>query len=208
MKTSGRLYLMAAGLLLSSVGCTGPSRETKPPCCRQDAAAPVQATNSLTPGSLYQVESIWTNDAGKMLRLSDFRGRPRIITMFFANCQSACPLLVADMRRIEKALPENLRSKVGFILVTFDPERDTPEALQKCRNDHHLGENWTLLRGNPDDVLELAALLGVKYKKAGAGQFFHSNLITILDRNGEIAFQQIGLDQDPRPAVTALQKLP
>ena len=59
----------------------------------------------------------------------------------------------------------------------------------------------------PDDVLELAALLGVKYKRDARGQFAHSNVITVLDANGEIVSQQIGLNGDAAPTATAVQKL-
>ena len=57
-------------------------------------------------------------------------------------------------------------------------------------------ERWTLLRGSPDDTLELAALLGVKFKREAGGQFAHSNLITVLDERGEIIQQVVGLNQD------------
>jgi cytochrome oxidase Cu insertion factor (SCO1/SenC/PrrC family) len=50
-------------------------------------------------------------------------------------------------------------------------------------------ERWTLLRGGADDVRELAALLGVNYAEDARGQFAHSNLITLLNADGEIAFQ-------------------
>jgi len=45
-------------------------------------------------------------------------------------------------------------------------------------------------------VLELAALLGVKYKASANGQFAHSNVITVLNAKGEIVHQQIGLNED------------
>src|SRR5262249_5586746 len=103
------------------------------------------------------------------------------------------------------ALPENLRTNVGFVLVSFDSERDTPAALHKYRLEHQLDSGrWTLLHGKPDDVLELSALLGVKFKKDAQGQFMHSNVITFLNSEGEISFQETGLNLSP--AVVA-QKL-
>jgi protein SCO1/2 len=69
---------------------------------------------------------------------------------------------VSDLQRIEAALPENLRTNVGFTLISFDSTRDTPATLQAYRAKRELStQNWTLLRGEPDDVRELAALLGV-----------------------------------------------
>jgi protein SCO1 len=128
--------------------------------------------------------------------------------MFFASCQNACPILVHDLTRIEAALKPELRGKVGFTLVTFDTRRDTPDALAKFREVRNLPVgNWTLLHGESDDVLELAALLGVKYKEEATGQFAHSNIITVLNADGEIVHQLIGLGQDINTTVRELEKL-
>jgi len=136
------------------------------------------------------------------------RGKPQVLVMFFAQCEFACPILLHDLKKIEAALPENLRDEVGFTLITFDVQRDTVEALHKYRETHQLStRRWTLLRGATDDVRELAALLGVNYRQDARGQFAHSNLITILDREGEIVKQVKGLNTAPDEAVAALQKL-
>jgi len=91
---------------------------------------------------------------------------------------------------------------------TLPTARDTPGALADYRHTRHLpAERWTLLRGRPDDVLELAALLGIKYKEDARGQFAHSNVITILNSQGEIVQQRIGLNQDIQETVRLIQQL-
>jgi len=174
----------------------------KSACCVKESVG----TGAISDRSLYQLESTWTNDAGAAIKLPSLSGRPQIVTMFFARCQFACPLLVHDMSKIEAALPVDLKGKIGFVLVSFDSDQDTPEALAQFRRDHELPSNWTLLRGAPDDVLELSALLGVKFKKDSAGQFAHSNVITLLNTKGEIVYQQIGLNRDPAQLIAALEK--
>ncbi len=192
--------------VLCIVGMRGTASNTtpsnKPPCCTNE----VTGSGPLSDRSLYQLDSTWTNDAAVPLRLDSLRGRPQIVTMFFAKCEYACPILVHDMKRIESALPLNVRTNIGFVLVSFDSERDTPEALAVYRKNHALAPNWTLLRGVQDDVLELAALLGVKFRKDSRGQFAHSNVITVLNAKGEIVLQETGLNHDPGPIVVAVQK--
>ena len=190
--------LVSAGLAAEPVT---PS-SSKPDCCAKElpAAAP------LSDRSLYQLDSSWTNDAGAALKLAALRGRPQLVTMFFASCQFTCPILVDDLKRIEAALPQSVRTNVGFVLVTFDSDRDTPKALAAYRKVHGLPSNWTLLRGAPDDVLELGALLGIKYKKDLRGQFAHSNVITVLDAGGETVRQIIGLNRDASDAVKAIEQ--
>jgi protein SCO1/2 len=67
-----------------------------------------------------------------------------------------------------------------------------------------LGDDWVLLHGQSDDVRELAMVLGVKFAKDSRGQFAHSNLITVLNPEGEIAFQRAGLTGDISAAIKAL----
>ncbi|MEW6157170.1 MAG: SCO family protein [Verrucomicrobiota bacterium] len=203
----GRVALAGAmaGLLLSAGlgGCRFESKtEEAAACCK--TAEPAAAFSDQ---SLYLLDSTWTNDAGHAVRLSNFQGRVQVLTMFFANCSYACPILVHDMQRIEDALPAEIRSKVQFVLVSFDTERDTPSTLKKYRELRQLpGESWSLLTGKPDDVLELAALLGVNFKQEASGQFAHSNIITILNGKGEIVHQQIGLNEDRQASVEAIRR--
>ncbi len=177
--------------------------EDKPPCCRE-----VAATAPPTDKSLYQLESKWTSDAGREVKLGVLRGRPQIVAMFFTTCEYACPIIVENMKAIEQALPDALRSKVDFLLVSFDVARDTPEALKAYRAKSQLAiARWTLLRGKEDDVRELAALLGINYQRDAKGQFSHSNVITVLNSEGEVAFQQEGLNKDARETVAAIEKM-
>jgi len=172
-------------------------------CC-----SPVESAAPFTEKSLYQVSSTWTTDSGKQIKLGALCGRPQVVVMFFANCQYACPLLVHDLQLIEAALKPAQRARIGFTLVTFDPKRDTTDALAEYRRVHDLpAERWTLLRGEPEDVQELAALLGVRYKQDARGQFAHSNVITILNAQGEIVHQQVGLSQDLKESVRVLARL-
>lgn len=195
--------IISIGVLHSlSFHSRGATNSTKSACC-----APELHKGKVTDASLYQVDSTWTNDAGKQIKLSSLAGRPQVVTMFFASCEYACPILAHDMTKLEAALPDAVRTNVGFVLITFDSERDTPSALAKYRKTRSIPEHWTLLTAGPDDILELAALLGVKFKKDARGQFAHSNLITILNSEGEIAAQQVGLNRDPSETAKLLKEL-
>jgi len=169
-------------------------------CC---AVAP-KAEVALSGRSIYQVEAEFTNDAGERMTLAALRGRPVVLAMFFANCTYACPLLVSDMARLRAALPEGLREDVQLVLVSFDAERDTPEALKAYRERVGLDAQWTLLHGSAESVQELAMVLGVKYKREASGEYAHSNLLTVLDRGGEVVKRVEGLQQPVAAAARAL----
>jgi protein SCO1/2 len=176
--------------------------DEKPSCCADEKAP--NATAPLTARSLYQLDAMWTNDAGKPVQLAGLRGRPVVLTMFFASCGYACPMLVRDMQRLRETLPENVRTKAQFVLVSFDTARDTVAALKEYRNTRGLDDSWTLLRGDANSVQELAMLLGVKFKQDAQGNFSHSNVITILNAEGEIAHQRAGLMGDVSEAAKAV----
>lgn len=200
------LLFAASGLLLAggaTLRAEPGTNACRPSCC---SALPT-AAGKLSNQSLYQLDSTWTNDSGQAVKLESLRGRPQVVCMFFASCQYACPLLVQQMKQIEADLPEKLRATVGFVLVSFDTERDTPTALHAYRVQHDLAAGrWNLLRGNADDVLELAALLGVKFRKDAQGQFSHSNVLTVLNAEGEIAFQETGLSVPTKRVVERLSQ--
>jgi protein SCO1 len=192
MKTIA-LFLLLATLASGAEGPAAACCKEKPDakeaaCCATPMdAAPYSAR------SLYQTEVAFTNDAGQPFRLGELRGRPVVLTMFFASCGYACPLLVTDMQAIRAKLPAEIRESAAFVLVSFDVERDTPAALAAYRGQRGLGSDWILLHGDDDAVRELAALLGVKYKLEAGGGFSHSNLITVLNREGEVTHQRSGL---------------
>ena len=174
-----------------------------PPCCWE----------GLPPGkyseqSLYRLSSVWTSDVGREVKLEVLRGRPQVLALFFTSCEHSCPLIVADMKSIERALPGTMRGKVDFLLVSIDPDRDTPEALRAFREKHLLAtEHWSLLRGTPEATRELATMVGFNYQPGSPTQFAHSLLVSIVNPAGDIIYQQAGVNRPPQDAVAVLTKL-
>jgi protein SCO1/2 len=153
------------------------------------------------------VESTWTTATEQSLRLGDLQGKVQVLAMVYTTCESACPIIVSLMQLIEAALPPVLRPDVGFVLVTFDPARDTPGVLSAYRARMHLDpRSWLLLSGHPDDVLELATLLGIIYKRDQSGGFIHSNVLTVLNKAGEIVHRHEGLQQDMTSTLEAIRR--
>jgi protein SCO1/2 len=182
-----------------------PSTARKHACCEAAACvAEAAAPAALSAKSIYQLDSRWTNDAGAEVALASLRGRPVVIAMFFAHCEYACPVLVSDLQRLRASLPAGIRERAQFVLVSFDSARDTPAALHAYREQGGLDASWTLLHGDVNSVQELAMLLGVKFKQDPRGQFSHSNLITVLNDEGEIAYQRAGLMGDVSEAAKAV----
>ena len=80
--------------------------------------------------------------------------------------------------------------------MSVDPERDRPEVLQALARAHGVDESrWRFLRTPDDSVREIAAVLGVKYRRLPNGGFNHSSIITVLDPSGVIQTRVEGLGQ-------------
>jgi len=170
-------------------------------------AAP--AAEPLASESLYALSSTWTDARGAKLTLASFRGHPVVLAMVYTSCQASCPLVVSDLQVVEARLSPKLREQTRFVLVSFDPARDTPARLLEFAASRKLDlSRWSLLTGSEEAVRELAAVLGVRYRPTGTGDYLHSNVITVLSRDGVARHRQTGLKQDPAPTVAALEALP
>lgn len=157
-------------------------------------------------GSLYHLPGSWTDQHGRAMSLSDLAGRVQVVAMVYTHCTFACPRILAQMKAVEGRLPPGADDDVGFVLVSIDPERDTPDRLRRFADDTRLDpRRWTLLSGSDADVLALSVLLGVKYRSTGDGDFAHSNVVTVLDREGAVAGRVEGLSADPGPVLAAIE---
>ena len=156
--------------------------------------------------SIYHVNSTWKNQQDHEMSLEDLRGEVQVVAMVYTHCEYACPRILADMKRIQQALSETALQQTNFVIVSIDPQRDTPERLYDFAHENNLSDDsWTLLNGSDGDVLELAALLGVKYKRISDSDFSHSNMISVLNREGEIIHQRKQLSNDQSDITQAIE---
>jgi len=157
--------------------------------------------------SIYHLPGTWQTAEGESLELSQLRGQPVILAMIYTTCEQVCPIIVEHMKEIEAELGPEDRNEVRFVLASIDPERDSVEAMQAYARKRKLDpDRWTLLRGAPERIRELAATLGVRYKQLPDQSFSHSNTITLLDRGGEVVDQRKRLDEPLEPLVASLQR--
>jgi len=155
--------------------------------------------------SIYQLDSPWVEDNGRKMQLDALEGDMQFLALIYTTCTGVCPVTVKSMQMFSRNMPADIKGKIRFLLVTVDPEHDTLAILRDYRRDMKLDRHWKLLRGSPEDVRELAAVLGFNYEQIESGQFAHSNLVTILDRRGEIVHQQNDFASDTRPVIEAIR---
>lgn len=174
-------------------------------CCTTTASG--TNVGKISGESVYNLNSTWKTDKGESVPFNHFQGKITVAAMVFTHCASACPRIVADIQRIEQALLPEERKQVRFLLISMDPERDTPERMQEFAEQFQLNGEWTLISSNEDATMEMANILGVRVKKLSDGGFDHSNVIHVINSAGIIIYQQQGLAVDPAETVVAVQQL-
>ncbi|MBO1520063.1 SCO family protein [Oceanisphaera pacifica] len=163
------------------------------------AAVNVQA--ALPGDSIYQLNSQWQDRKGHSLNLPELAGKKQIIALIYTDCITACPVIVADMKSIQDALTPEQQAKLGFVLVSLTPARDTPKIMRHFAKKRVLDEHWTLLSGDDDKVRTLAMALNIQYMGLPDGEVAHSNAITVLDEQGRLQLQQVGLPKGPEALI-------
>lgn len=175
------------GLLILLIGLQSCNSQKK----NETATANKKTISDL---SIYNLPSQWTTQDNKNIEMKDLKGKVLVMVMIYTSCKSACPRLVADMRHIEERIPENLKDKVQLVLVSIDPTVDTPKRLKDFSIENKMNNNqWLFLRSTEENTREFAAVLAVNYKKISPIDFSHSNIISVFNADGELAFQQEGL---------------
>ena len=134
--------------------------------------------------SIFQLGHKWTSHQNKSYSLKDLGGLPAVVTMTFASCPGACPLMASDMKSFDRQLSKKEKKKIRYITFSIDPARDTPVALSEFYKKMKLDNRWLLMTSNTDQVREMAAVLGFSYKDIGGGDFTHSTSLFLLSSDG------------------------
>lgn len=120
---------------------------------------------------------------------SEFSGKYVFITFIYTACTDVCPELELNMAQVYERIPEHyIGEDIVFLSISFDPERDTPETLEKYRSYFNSdGETWRMAR-IPDES-ELKNLLdefGVVVIPDDSGNFTHNSAFYLVDPQGTL----------------------
>lgn len=155
--------------------------------------------------SLYDLHEQLANQDGLAVGLDVHRDHKVLVTMFYGSCPATCPLIIDTLRAVEKKLDASQRSDLRVLLVSFDPEQDTAEALRELATSRRIDTSrWTLARADAAAVRRIAAALEIQYRHLPGGQISHANVITVLGHDGEILARSTGLGSADVNLVRAL----
>ncbi|HEX4922551.1 MAG TPA: SCO family protein [Bdellovibrionales bacterium] len=157
--------------------------------------------------SVFHLRGDWQDQDGKRVTLGDLKGRVSAVALVYTSCQYSCPLIIEEFGKIKAKLSPAALQKTSFVLISMDPKRDTPAALKIFAAKRKLDLSlWRLLTAASErPVREFSAVIGANIKKTG-DDFAHSNLITVLDTQGVIAFTKMNIGQQVDETAAAINK--
>jgi protein SCO1 len=121
------------------------------------------------------------------VQLAQWKGKVLLVSFVFTTCNGSCPATTHRMAAVQQELKrQNLwkTSDVQFVSITLDPERDTPDALQRYMKLYDLDNaGWSFVTGPRETVGETIAAWGMWTKAAANGQLDHPSRIFLLDRS-------------------------
>ena len=111
-----------------------------------------------------------TDENGQPFKLSDLRGKWILLAYGYTHCPDVCPLTLSRLREVKRTVDAN-GDRVQVVFVTIDPERDTPDIMQKYVShfDQPFPQKFKGLSGTPAEIAAAAKPYNVNYEKKETG---------------------------------------
>jgi protein SCO1/2 len=134
---------------------------------------------------------------GRSVRFYDdlVAGRIVAINMMYAECAGICPMMTANLVKVQEALGPRVGRDIFMYSITLQPDVDTPEVLRRYVEHHGVGPGWQFLTGRPAEIDLLRRKLG----------FYDPDPVLDRDKSNHAGIVRVGNDaHDIWCAVTAL----
>lgn len=131
------------------------------------------------------------NQEGVPVTEETYKGHPTLIYFGFTYCPDVCPMTLVTVKRAYDRLPEGV-APPQTLLISIDPERDTPEALSKYVSTKVFPENLQGLTGTPEQVRAAADAFLADYSRIeqpdseGGYSMDHTSLLYLMDEDWKL----------------------
>lgn len=150
-----------------------------------------------------------TNGAGETVTEADFSGRPALIYFGFTHCPDVCPISLYLVEQALETLGPAAR-RLQTALITVDPERDDPAAMQAYAATEGFPAGLVGLTGEPEAVREVLRRYGVTAIKDpledGGYNVSHSSFLYILNARGQVAGMVTTIGKTPEEIAACVQQ--
>ena len=146
---------LAAGALSTAAAATEPHKWA--PVTQESARKRLQERN------LPNIPLI--THEGKRVLFYDDLVKDKVVTLnfFFSHCDEICPLVTANLAKVQKLLGDQVGRDIHMYSFTLKPEEDNVEAIRNYRKSFGAGPGWTFLTAKPEDMEKLRRAIGFTY---------------------------------------------
>ena len=129
-----------------------------------------------------------TTDHGQKVSLKDYKGMVVLLYFGYTFCPDVCPATLSELSKALEILG-NQADKVQTIMISVDPERDTPEILADYVA--HFHPSFIGVTGSPEEIAQVATLYGIFYEAhedtAATGYLVdHTATVMVIDQTGHL----------------------
>src|SRR5262249_5943010 len=142
------------------------------------------------------------------LSLRDLRGKVVAVTFIYASCADTCPLLTAKLAGLQAKLGADFGPEGFLASISVDPQHDTPEGPARAAHTPGArpagGADRT---GTAAEILDVEKNYGIFARKTPRGDVDHTFLTSLIDRDGILRVQYLGVRFDPNELLADLRSL-
>lgn len=145
------------------------------------------------------------NQAGKKIKLSQYRGRTLVLTFIYTRCPlpDYCPLMSSNFAEIRKSMPPNTQ----LLSISIDPAYDTPQVLReyglRYLPNEKAFQTWEFATGSAEEVQAVAKFFGLSYWQEN-DQIIHGLRTAIVSPEGKLVKVYHGNEWKPAEILAAL----
>ena len=150
--------------------------------------APVPRKATILPATSELPEFSLVDQTGNPVGPASFTGHWSLVFFGFTNCPDICPLTLQVLSSAREELRKSGQKPLPrIVLVSVDPERDTPEVVGKYVQ--YFGADNVAITGDMDELKKLTSGLGIFFNKAYSDDenysVDHSAVVLVINPRGE-----------------------
>ena len=137
-----------------------------------------------------------TDQFGKPVSLSQFRGKPVVLTFLYTHCPDVCPLIAEQLHRVMLDLGQDAQ-RVGVLAISVEPTRDTVASALAFSQAHHMTNYWHFLVGTQAQLAPVWTAYAIGAQQVTTKVSMHTTALYVIDQQGR---ERTLLDQTFTPA--------
>ena len=127
-----------------------------------------------------------TDQFGQSISLSQFQGKPVVLTFLYTHCPDQCPLTAEKLHATMLMLGSNA-PQVAVLAISTDPRGDTTAAALNFSKAHKMLNYWHYLlgtQGQLSPVWTSYAVYAAPTPSATGGSVSHTTAVFVIDKQG------------------------